>query len=111
MEGLELMKEGVNMTKKEIEIMREKAKASCTTVDTMRDFVVQSCDDLLKERVLEAYFKVEDFLYSNGKDKPLEIQSAILWGALLVVHNHGDIDWNEMRKMYGEFMSKKMNLR
>ncbi|MFR9305519.1 hypothetical protein [[Clostridium] symbiosum] len=101
----------MTMTREEIEGMRSNAIASCTTVDTMRDFVVRACDALLEGRILPAYFKVEDFLYSNGKDKPLEIQSAMLWGALMVVRNHGDIDWDRMREMYGEFMSKKMDLR
>lgn len=35
----------------------------------------------------------------------------MVWGALWVVKEHGDIDWDTMRKLYGEFMSKKMNLR
>lgn len=99
------------MTREEIENMKECAKASCTTIDTMRDFVVRACDALLEDRVLPAYFKVEDFLYSNGKDKSIEIQSAMLWGALMVVRNHGDIDWDRMRELFGEFMSKKMDLR
>ena len=64
-----------------------------------------------KCNVLEAYFKVEDYLYGTGKDKPLEIQSAMLWGALMVVLHHGDIDWDTALSKYGEFMSKKMGLR
>ena len=63
------------------------------------------------EKVMRAYFKVENWLYGDGKEKPVEIQSAMLWGALMVAHNHGDIDWDEMRNLYGEFMSKKMDLR
>ena len=61
--------------------------------------------------VMQAYFKVENYLYGDGKNKPIEIQSAILWGALSVAHYHGDIDWDTMRNLYGEFMSKKMGLR
>lgn len=99
------------MTREEIEGMKCNAIASCTTVDTMRDFVVRACDALLEDRILPAYFKVEDFLYSNGKDKPMEIQAAMLWGALMVVRNHGDISWDRMRELFGEFMSKKMDLR
>lgn len=99
------------MTREEIEGMRSSAIASCTTVDTMRNFVVRACDALLEDSVMQSYFKVEDWLYGDGGKKSVEIQSAMLWGALMVAHNHGDIDWDAMRKLYGEFMSKKMNLR
>lgn len=68
-------------------------------------------DKLEKRNVMTAYFKVEDFLYGNGKDKPIEIKSAMIWGALSVAYNHGDLTWDEMRNLYGEFMSKQMNVR
>lgn len=42
--------------------------------------------------------------------KPIEVQSAMLWGGLLVAYNHGDIDWHSVQAIYGEFMSKIMNL-
>ena len=61
--------------------------------------------------VMQAYFRVESFLYGAGKNKPIEIQSAMLWGALMVAYNHGDIDWDTMRNLYGEFMSQKMGVR
>ena len=71
-----------------------------------------NCEDKLEAgNVMRSYFKVEDFLYGSGKDKPLEIKSAMIWGALTVAFNHGDIDWDEMRNLFGEFMSKQMNLR
>lgn len=61
--------------------------------------------------VMESYYKIEDFLNSGGTNKPIEIQSAMIWGGLLVAYNHGDIDWDSVRNIYGEFMSKKMHLR
>lgn len=65
-----------------------------------------------KERPMSAYFTLEDWLYNkNCKDKPVEIKSAMVWGALWVVKEMGCIDWDSMRNMYGEFMSKQMNLR
>lgn len=65
-----------------------------------------------KERPMSAYFDIEDWLYTKGgKDKPIEIKSAMVWGALWVVSKMGCIDWDTMRNMYGEFMSKQMNLR
>lgn len=70
------------------------------------------CEDKLeKGNVMSAYFKVEDFLYGAGKDKSLEIKSAMIWGALMVIFNHGDIDWDSTRNLFGEFMSKQMDLR
>lgn len=99
------------MTKEEIETMCEKAKASCTTIDTMRDFVVTACDEMLEKRSLSVYYRVEDFLFGSGKNKPIEIQAAIIWGALLVVHHEGYIEWSAALEIFGEFMSKKMDLR
>lgn len=72
------------------------------------------CEDAMEKQKdpLRAYFPVEDFLYLDaGKSKPLEIQAAMVWGALGVVHRLDVIDWDEMRNMFGEFMSKKLNLR
>lgn len=59
---------------------------------------------------MTAYFNLEDWLYEED-DKPVETKSAMIWGGLLVVHKMGCITWDEMRKLYGEFMSKQMNLR
>lgn len=58
---------------------------------------------------LTAYFDLENWLYEE--DKPIEIASAIIWGALWVVRKMGCISWDNMRRLYGEFMSKKMGLR
>ena len=36
-----------------------------------------------KERPMSAYFDLEDWLYNKcGKDKPIEIKSAMVWCAL-----------------------------
>lgn len=59
---------------------------------------------------MTAYFSLEDWLYEED-DKPIETESAMIWGGLWVVNKMGCITWDEMRKLYGEFMSKKMNLR
>ncbi len=63
-----------------------------------------------KNEIMKAYFGVENWLYGEGKNKPLEIKSAILWGALKTAKNSGAIDWDTMRMMYGEYMSKAMGL-
>ena len=67
--------------------------------------------DTDKTSVMKAVFSVQDWLYGNGKDKPVDIKAAMMWGALWVAHEHGDIDWDGMRRIFGEFMSHQMNLR
>lgn len=57
-----------------------------------------------------AYFTLENWLYQQN-NKPVEIKSAMIWGGLWVVKEMGRISWDEMRNLYGEFMSKQMNLR
>lgn len=65
-----------------------------------------------KERPMSAYFTLENWLYNgNGKDKSIEIKSSMLWGGLWIIKEMNCIDWNSMKGMYGEFMSKQMNLR
>lgn len=59
---------------------------------------------------MTAYFSLEDWLYKQDT-KSIDIKSAMIWGGLWVVHQIGCIDWNGMRNLYGEFMSKQMNLR
>ena len=58
---------------------------------------------------MAAYFTLEKWLYQQ--DKPTEIKSAMIWGGLWIAKEMGCISWDEMRSMYGEFMSKQMNLR
>ncbi len=64
-----------------------------------------------KKTHMQAYFSLESWIYNKGKDKPVEIKSAMVWGALWVAHNAGEIDWDTMRNLYGEFMSHQMDLR
>lgn len=59
---------------------------------------------------MTAYFTLENWLYEQ-KDKPTEIKSAMIWGDLRIVKEMGVISWDEMRNLYGEFMSKQMGLR
>lgn len=63
-----------------------------------------------KKTPMAAYLSLEDWLYGE-KEKSIEIKSAMLWGGLWVIHTMGCIDWNTMRNLYGEFMSKEMDLR
>lgn len=57
-----------------------------------------------------AYFSLENWLYQQD-EKPVEIKSAMIWGGLWVIKELGVISWDEMRNIYGEFMSKQMDLR
>ena len=76
--------------------------------DALKQVIEQ---DATSERPMSAYFALEDWLYNEAKDKPVETKSALIWGGLFVVHKLGCIDWDGMRRMYGEFMSKQMKLR
>ncbi len=67
-------------------------------------------DDGEKTTTMEAYFSLEGSLYKE-KNMSMETKSAMIWGALSVMNNQGIIDWNKMRCLYGEFMSKEMKLR
>ena len=62
------------------------------------------------ENPMVAYFELENWLYEQ-KEKPIETKAAMLWGGLWVVNHMKSIDWDTMRTMYGEFMSKQMGLR
>ena len=66
----------------------------------------------IKQEPLAAYFDLECWLYEpKQKEKSIEVKSAIAWGALRIVEKMGCIDWDSMRMLYGECMSKLMNLR
>ena len=61
---------------------------------------------------IEVHAHHEAALKEAIKDyQPVEIKSAMIWGGLWVVKEMGCISWDEMRNLYGEFMSKQMNLR
>lgn len=59
---------------------------------------------------LASYFNLENWLYQKD-EKDINIKSAILWGGLWVIRQMQCITWEDMQKLYGEFMSKQMNLR
>lgn len=63
-----------------------------------------------KIRPLGAYYSLENWLY-NQKDKDTKTKSSMLWGGLWILKEMGIITWDEMRTMYGEFMSREMGLR
>ena len=63
-----------------------------------------------KNRPLGAYYSLENWLY-NQKDKDTKTKSSMIWGGLWILKEMGIITWDEMRTMYGEFMSREMGLR
>jgi hypothetical protein len=81
------------------------------TVRLLFKTLAETEDKLENSDVKRAYFKLEDWLNTDCKEKPVEVQAAILWGGLMVLHNCGAFEWDEARNLFGEFMSKKMNLR
>lgn len=72
-----------------------------------------NCEDTLEDKkhsVMSAVFDLETWLYKQN-DKSLEIKASIFWGALTIAKENGQIDWDNMRTLFGEFMSKQLNLR
>lgn len=68
------------------------------------------CEDRLEEiTTMKAYRKTEDFV-NESKDIPLEIKAAMIWGALTVVCNQGDLTLDKRKSIFGDFMSKQLNL-
>lgn len=68
-------------------------------------------DENFKHEIMKAFFDREAWLYEHKDEKPLEILSALEWGALRMAYGVNAIDWDTQRKLYGEFMSKIMGLR
>lgn len=62
-----------------------------------------------REKALPAYFTLKNWLYDQKK--PLKIKSAMCWGGLSILKEMNVITWPEMKQLYGEFMSKIINLR
>lgn len=97
---------------KDLQILMENAEKSGTIeihkyqLDSIKS-VLEYCQS--NENPMTAYFNLETWLYEQ--EKSIEIKSAMIWGGLWVISKMGCIDWNAMREMYGEFMSKHMDLR
>ena len=98
-----------------VELIDGKGYASLSRAETDRLIIntLAECEDVLegrKNKIMSAVFKKQDWLYQQ-KDMSVELKSAMMWGALSVAHNTGEIDWDSMRNMYGEFMSHLMRVR
>lgn len=87
------------------------ALPSNAAVDFLMGHIADLEDKVERDTIMTDYFKVEDFLYGDGKDKPLPIKAAMIWGALMVTLHHGGTSWDDVRNLFGEFMSKQMGLR
>ncbi|MBD5645725.1 hypothetical protein HYH96_17790 [Clostridium botulinum] len=71
------------------------------------------CEDRLEDdehNIMSAISDLETCLYKQT-DKSLEIKASVFWGALTVAKESGHIDWDAMINLFGEFMSKQLNLR
>lgn len=72
------------MKREEIEAMRDKAMASCTTYDTMRDFVVRACDALTEQRWIPVTERLPEGGFNTITQKP--------YAYLATVELHGKKD-------------------
>ena len=64
------------------------------------------------KNALEYWFEQECYFYDRKKMKPdISIVAAEAWAILETAVAEGSISWNDQRKLFGEFMSKYLNLR
>lgn len=68
-----------------------------------------SLKDTNKNTVMQAYFALEDHIRQLSS-MSIEVKGAIIWGGLWVVSEAGFLTWDDMKKLFGEFMSKQMKL-
>lgn len=58
------------------------------------------------------WFDRECEFYEHRKFNPdIKTVAAEAWAILEVANREGDIDWDSQRLLFGEFMSKYLNLR
>ena len=106
-----------DVTTTELKELVQAVKTHNERLDAVLDKIPSGVSAITKQAAkkekepMRAYFSLEDWLYTQGKDKSMEIKSAMIWGGLWVLKEQGSIDWNTMLKMYGEYMSKSMSLR
>lgn len=61
---------------------------------------------------LEYWFDQECYFYDRRKFQPdINVVAAEAWAILQTANNEGLIDWDGQRRLFGEFMSKYLNLR
>lgn len=71
------------------------------------------CEDKLENKkynTMSAVLDLETLLYKQT-EKPFEIRATIFWGALMIAKKSGRIDWDGAIFLFGEFISKLLNLR
>lgn len=64
-----------------------------------------------EKSLMAGYLDFESNIIQNYKNTPIEIQSAMIWGALSMLTSQKTIDWETQKSIYGEFMSHRMKLR
>lgn len=88
-----------NVNKGTLQISNRQKEALTEAIQQMKE----------REKALPAYFTLKNWLYDQKK--PLKIKSAMCWGGLSILKEMNVITWPEMKQLYGEFMSKIINLR
>lgn len=59
---------------------------------------------------LEGVLKLEQELYEDTS-MTFETKATMYWGALIVAHRAKQFDWDDQRRLFGEFCSKALGLR
>ena len=99
-------------------IIKNNSKANAQ-VDNNEDIVVEKVVDNMDNHVdnfvdntvsfADAYSKFENWL-NKQEDKTLKTKSLMLWSALKLASDMNIIDEDTMKKTYGEFMFKQMEM-
>ena len=71
----------------------------------------EDCIESKQNGVMLAIHRQEQWLLSEDNDKPLEMKAAMYWGALNLAREWGAIDELSMKSLFGDYISKQMNLK
>ncbi|MGF6375025.1 glutaredoxin 2 [Clostridiales Family XIII bacterium PM5-7] len=63
----------------------------------------------VNQKITESFYGFEKVIRESNK--PIEIKSALIWGALQMVYCSEEISWDELIDMYADFMAKETKVR
>lgn len=114
----EVSKESIAKARLKIERKNDNSEASSQMINN-EDIIVEKVVDNMDNHVdnvvdntvsfADAYSKFENWV-NRQEDKALKIKSLMLWSALKLASDMNIIDEDTMKKTYGEFMFKQMEM-
>lgn len=94
-------------TKVNLKVSNQTNNEESMIVENMDNHVDNSVDNTVS--FVDAYSKFENWVNSQ-EDKTLKTKSLMLWSALKLANDMNVIDEDTMKKTYGEFMFKQMEM-